>query len=567
MSDLSDPAGRSDPRAFGRADHMPARSGPTLAARLFGAGPARWLTPILRPYLGALWGLCGLGLLAAGLGLVPPYLSKLVIDQGLMAQDVPALIRYCALLFAVGLVAVGLGAVNNLWHMRVSVRMLADLRAQLLDALIARPGSWFADQRAGELLARVDGDAGEVQKFAFNAVLGGLSSIVRLIGGAVMLMVLNWKLGLLTAALAPIELLFLVWARPRTTALAATVRQARGTLSAGLAESLHSLAALKIVGGTGWARQRSVTDQHRLNGELLGQQQWLELTRAVPQILSAVMRAVIFVVGGIMVIQGQWPLGSLIAFLAYMGFMIGPMQSLLGLWHAQARAKVALGRLDAVMADRPVAVAPGASGASMDLPMDLRLRDVPGAQDLKLPQGGRLALTGPSGAGKTSLLMQIAGQAAPSGRITLAGQQPAAMRHRVAFVTQRPLILRASLRDNLFLPADVHGDDPRIWQVLEALGLADRFRDHGLDTVLGEQGMTLSGGERQRICLARALLSPFDLLILDEALSEVDSARVTQILRFVDQAFPGHSRIVTAHGDLDLYGPFDAQLTLTKAPA
>lgn len=581
MTDLSTPTGDNATRLRARAQTWWPGLVP-LIRFLFGAGPARWLGPILYPYLRPLVGLLGLGLIAAGLGLVPPYLSKLVIDRGLMAGNVSALIHFSALLFMVGLMAVALGAVNNFWHMRVSVRMLADLRAGLLAALIARPSSWAANQRAGELLARVDGDASEVQKFAFNVVLGGLSSFVRLIGGAAMLMVLNWKLGLIAAALAPIELLFLIWARPRTTALASQVRNARGHLTAGLAESLHSLAALRVAKGQTWARARSLGDQADLNDQLIVQQRWLELTRAVPQILSAIMRAVIFVIGGMMVIRGDWPLGSLIAFIAYMGFMIGPMQSLLGLWHAQARARVALGRLDTLMGQTSDSEPPIISTTPT---ADLRLRNIPVGPKahasyrskglhLDLAQGQKLALTGHSGVGKTSILMLISGQEVPShGEVLLGGNSPATQPHRIGFVTQRPLILRASLRDNLFLPGAFWADsesEARVWYILDALGLAERFRtspasrENGLDTMLGEQGLTLSGGERQRICLARVLLRPFDLLILDEALSEVDNQRVAQIMRFIDQEFALSTRIVTAHGDLAAYGPFDHLVDLSE---
>lgn len=553
-----------------------------LATALFGNAPATWLAPVLRPYRRQLVFLLLLGFVAAGLGLIPPYLSKLVVDRGLMAGDTGALVGWSAMLFAVGLAAVGLGAANNILHMRASVRMLADLRRALLDALIAKPQRWFAGQRAGELLARIDGDAGEVQQFAFNALLGGLSSVVRLIGGTAMLMVLNWKLGLVAAVLAPVELLFLIWARARTEQLAGTARSARGRLTAGLSETLHALPALQIADGTGWARARSLSDQNRLNRRLMIQQRWGEFTRAVPQILSALMRACIFVAGGIMVIRGDWPLGSLIAFIAYMGFMIGPMQSLLGLWHAQARAKVALGRLDALMAGADPAAIPVAEPAGYSLRLD-RLswgrehKPLAGPISMDIPEGTKLALSGPSGAGKTSLLMLLTGQDTPlSGTVSLGGVRvdavaPERLRRRIAFVSQRPLVVRASLRDNLFLPDDYWrtGDaEDRFWDLLETLGLADRFRHAGgLDTVLGESGLTLSGGERQRICLARALMKPFDILILDEALSEVDPRTVARIVTHIDRTFADRTRIITTHAAKEAYGPFDRVLDLHETTA
>lgn len=553
-----------------------------LGSMLFGAS-AGWLTPVIRPYRRQLALLLALGLVAAGLGLVPPYLSKLVIDHGLMARDVSALVHWSAMLFVIGIVAVGLGALNNLLHMRASVRMLADLRRTLLDALIARPTHWYAGQRAGELLARIDGDAGEVQQFAFNALLGGLSAVVRLIGGTIMLMVLNWKLGLSAALLAPVELLFLMWARPHTERLAGATRTARGHLTAGLSEALHGLPALQIANGTGWARTRTLTDQSNLNQRQLTQQKFGEFTRAVPQILSALLRACIFVAGGIMVIRGDWPLGSLIAFIAYMGFMIGPMQSLLGLWHAQARAKVALGRLDTLMeTPRPPARAqPHPAPRKGTLRLDhvtfgRNERCAAGPVSMEIPQGTKLAVTGPSGVGKTSLLTLLLGQEKPlSGSMTMDGVNldklaPEDLRQRIAFVSQRPFIVRASLRENLFLPDDFwqqRGAEAQVWALLDVLQLSDRFRAAGgLDTLLGENGLTLSGGERQRICLARALLRPFDILILDEALSEVDQTLVSRIMRHIDMAFFDGTRIVTTHGQIAAYGPFDRVLKL-EGPA
>ncbi|MFY2823821.1 ABC transporter ATP-binding protein [Ruegeria sp. MALMAid1280] len=571
MTDLADI--RPDPSGHPSARGLAAPMG----AFLFGRSPSGWLLPILLAYRGRILVLLCLGLIAAGLGLIPPYLTKLVIDAGLLAGDTRALIGWSAALFVVGLAAVGLGALNNIQHMRASVSMLADLRRTLLDALIGKSPGWFERQRAGELLARIDGDAGEVQQFAFNTVLGGTSSLVRLVGGTTMLMILNWKLGLAAALLAPIELLFLVWARPHTERLAGAARSARGRFTAGLSETLHGLPALQIADGTGWAQRRSLADQGLLNRRLLTQQRWGEFTRAVPQILSALMRAAIFVTGGIMVIRGDWPLGSLIAFIAYMGFMVGPMQSLLGLWHAQARAKIALARLDGLMTGPRATVTQAATHAGVDL----RVENVVAGRSqasaatpltLDIPAGTKLALNGPSGIGKTRLLSVLTGREAPaSGQALLGGAPVAALppdvRHRhIAFVSQRPFTVRGSLRDNFFL-ADIFwrrpDADETVWGCLEMLGLADRFRAaDGLDTVLGENGLTLSGGERQRICLARALLRPFDILVLDEALSEVDAGLVRRIIGWIDSEFASKTRIITTHSAKDAYGQFDMHIDL-----
>ena len=577
---MNGPAAKYSPQPDGpdavRAwPHLPSRAG----AVLFTSSTAAWLLPILQPHRRRLAVLLLISFAAAALGLLPPYISKLVIDRGLMAGDATQLLVWSAALFAVGLLATGTGALSNILHMRASVRMLARMRQKLLSRLAAKPSDWFAAQRAGELLARVDGDAAEVQKFAFNAVLSGSSAVIRLAGGSVMLMVLDWRLGLLTALLAPAELLFLIWARPRTEHHAAVVREAQGRYSAGLSETLFGLPALQVARGLRWAEQRSLRDHAGLNQRLIAQNLWGEFTRAVPVLLSALTRSAVFLAGGLMVIHGEWPLGSLIAFIAYMGFMTGPMQSLLGLWHAQARVKVAAARLDAVM-HAPPARSAGFSPAGYKLRLDgvtvARGNAAPlGPLTLTIPEGTRLLLSGASGAGKTSLLELLCGRATPlAGRATLGGAELSLLGRtplpaQVAYAGQRPFTLRASLRDNLFQSRAFWGgagNETKVWELLNLFGLAERFRNaDGLDTLLGENGLTLSGGERQRLCLLRALLSPFDILVLDEALSEVDPATASRILAYIDETFPHATRILTAHNGAAAGGSFDMEISLTEA--
>ncbi|WP_264214557.1 ABC transporter ATP-binding protein [Leisingera thetidis] len=578
---MSGPAARLSPQPGGPAA---ARAWPRLrfraGAALFTSSTAGWLLPLLHPHRRRLALLLLISFAAAALGLLPPYISKLVIDRGLMAGDASQLVVWSLALFAIGLLATATGALSTILHMRASVRMLARLRQKLLSRLAAKPAGWFATQRAGELLARVDGDAAEVQKFAFNAVLGGSSALIRLIGGSAMLMLLDWRLGLLTALLAPAELLFLIWARPRTERHAAAVREMQGRYSAGLSEALFGLPALQAARGTLWAERRSLRDHAGLNQRLIAQNLWGEFTRAVPVLLSALTRSAVFLAGGLMVIRGDWPLGSLIAFIAYMGFMTGPMQSLLGLWHAQARVKVAAARLDAVMQPparaKTACFSPAGYALRLDAVTVARGGAAPiGPLSLTVPEGTRLALKGPSGAGKTSLIAVLCGRAQPlSGRAALGGADlrrlgGGALPERVAYAGQRPFTLRASLRDNLFQSRAfwaTPGSEPRVWELLDLFGLAGRFRSaDGLDTMLGESGLTLSGGERQRLCLLRALLAPFDILILDEALSEVDPATAARIMGCIDETFPQATRIITAHGGAAAAGKFDMEIDLTKA--
>ena len=188
-----------------------------LLRGVFGGQAQPWLVPVLARALPGIGLVLATSLLAALVALIPPWLTKLLIDRGLIAQDWSEVLRYAGLTFAVGLVILAGSVGNSLMHLHFSARMLVDLRARMLDAILFRR----PDQpplALGETMARIDGDTAEIQRFGFDTVLAAASSVFRLVGGTVMLFVLDWRLALIPLLAAPLNLGFLSWNCARTGA-------------------------------------------------------------------------------------------------------------------------------------------------------------------------------------------------------------------------------------------------------------------------------------------------------------------------------------------------------------
>jgi ATP-binding cassette subfamily B protein len=344
------------------------------------------------------------------------------------------------------------------------------------------------------------------------------------------------------------------------------VRERASALSAFLVETLPAMKFIQSVS----AEEREVERLRRLNsgylGDLLRLQVTEFLTAAVPNLLTSVSRAGVFLAGGYLIVEGELTLGALIAFNTYLGFATGPVHSLLGVYVGMMRLRVSLQRV-MELTDAAPAVAPPLSPRS--LPADaagaVRLEGVtfayPGAEqpvlsglDLDVPAGSKLGIVGPTGVGKTTLIDLLHRHYDPrAGRITLDGVDlreldPGELRRRVAVVAQDVVLFRGSIADNLRYGCP-EADDAALRDAAGRAQIADFIaaQPQGWESPVGERGTSLSGGQRQRLAIARALLQDPLVLILDEATSAVDLETEASLIAAVDDLFAGRTRIVVSH--------------------
>jgi ATP-binding cassette subfamily B protein len=286
-------------------------------------------------------------------------------------------------------------------------------------------------------------------------------------------------------------------------------------------------------------------------------------TQAVPGTLTSLARACAFLVGGYSVVQGTWQLGALIAFSTYLGMAVGPVQSLLGLYVAIQRMTVSLGRVMELRGEEPTVVSPTIA-KPIPAQGELRFEDVhfshPGRLstlrgiNARIPYGLKVALSGGSGVGKSTLIDLLQRHLDPrTGRVLLGGVDLRELnlfelRQRVAVVSQDIVLFRGSLADNLAYAApDANRDAITAVAQLAQLESLIASLPEGLDTPLGERGQQLSGGQKQRIAIARALLQNPMILVLDEATSAVDEATEREVIEAIDRLFAGRTRILISH--------------------
>ncbi|MEM7224756.1 MAG: ABC transporter ATP-binding protein [Pseudomonadota bacterium] len=541
-----------------------------------GPGSFRWLQAYVRPHRARLAAVFVLSLSATGLSLLQPYITKWLIDGGLLAKDMAVVIQACLVMLLVGVLGAGLSALNRWHYVTLSGRVLFALREAVYRHLQTLSPRFYVKARGGDLLTRLDGDIAEVQRFAIDSALALVSGVIGLVGALGFMVLLNWQLSLLALILLPAQVLFLRHMRPRVETMTRTVRERASDIGAFF---FDTLGAMKLVQSVA-AEERVAGHLGTLNrgylGDLLRLQMTNVITAAVPNLMTLLSTILVFMAGGYLVIHDQMTLGALVAFTAYLTRATGPVQTLLGLYVALQRARVSLRRV-AEIAEQPPDVQPPAQPAPWPSPSSgaLCLKGVcfrydpaePPVLDgveASIPGGAKVAITGLSGAGKSTLIDLLQRHFDPDqGRILLDGTDLRALdlstlRRRVAVVAQDTLLLPGTIAENIRFAAPESSDDA----LREAARLAqiEAFVEtlpEGYETLLGGRGLRLSGGQRQRLAIARALLQDPLVLVFDEATSGIDRTAEAEIMAAVDELFATRTRIVITHrhdpgGDFDL---------------
>lgn len=534
-----------------------------MSAPVASWGTYRRLIPWIMPYRARLLGVLGISLLATGVGLVQPYLSKLMIDGALLHRDFALLVRIALLTVLVTVVGSVLNIASSYRYVALSAAMLYDIRVALLAHLQMLSPRFYARFRLGDLMSRINSDVSDVQRAAGDTLLAVLGNVLFLIGSLAMMAWLDWRLFVVGTVLVPVATGLFVWLQRRLVAMTRTMRERGADLGSFLVDTVMGMRVVTALGGEAHEAERFAVRNRAFVSAMLQMQMASFMAGALPGAVLAASSAAVTLYGGWRILNGATTIGTLVAFMAYQSRLFGPVQSLLGLSSGLASTRVALGRIFELF-DTPADVAdPPQPRALPTGPLDVGFagvhfrhdRDaVLAGVDFTIPAGAMVAILGASGAGKSTLADLIVRFRDPdAGQVHIGGIDArelalADLRRAVVLIDQTPFLFNATMAENIaFAVADA--DRLAIQAAAQAAGLGDLIArlPHGLDTPVGERGLALSTGERQRVALARALLRRPAVLVLDEPSAALDAETEARVAAGLRTMLPRATIVIITH--------------------
>ncbi len=542
---------------------------------------ARHLFRLAWPLIQTEWRLASaalvLHLAGTAAGLLQPWPMKIIVDsvlvateplpgwlRGIATDEATALLALCVGLLVIHVGRGGLSAWSATYLVRAGLRMTYALRGRLYEHL-QRLSLVFHDNRAvGESSYRVTADTSSIQTLFNGGLIPLITASVTLVGIVVIMLQFDVVLTLLAAAVAPLLAITMRGSNKRIAAMSVEYHEQEGKVSALTQESLAAIRTVQA-----FAREeeelrrfderaaRSVEANVRLTQAQVS-------SSFVVGVITAVGTVAMIWIGGQRVLADRLSVGELLVFISYVGMLYGPMHTISGLSNTVSGARARFRRVAEILETRPTIRDRAGARPFVSCQGVVRFEQVVFGYDPQRPvlkgvefearPGQMVALVGPSGVGKTTLLSLLLRFYDPQqGRVLVDGQdvrefQYRSLRRQIAIVPQEPVLFSATVRENIAYgrPGATKSEIVAAAQQAEADEFI-RAMEHGYDASIGERGVKLSGGQRQRLALARAFLKGAPILVLDEPTAALDAETESAVLRALERLRAGRTVFVVAH--------------------
>lgn len=502
-------------------------------------------------------------LLTSLLAFPGPMITRFLIDKVILGKQLRLLLGVVLLLAAIKIANIIFGILQSYYFTRFEQEVLLEIQQTLFDRTLRLPKSFFDEKETGYLMSRLLGDVGGVRWFFSSTIVHIFTSAVRFVGGAIFLVYLNWRLALAVLVVLPLMFVAVRFFGHKMRVLSHHGMERQAEVFQSVQESLSQTSLIKAF-ATEERTLGSLTNKLRASLQLgMEQNVFGQLANLAINFAPELASLIVLAGGAWLIVRGEWSLGSLLAFQSYVGFVYGPAQFLAT---ANFQLQGAMASLERVSALFDVVPEEGEEkGDKVDrLRGEIEFRHVGFSYNGKetvledvsfaVQAGEHVAIVGPSGVGKTTLVSLLLQFYRPQQGLVIIDGRPAteyelrSLRRRIGYVPQSPTLLKGSIADNLRY-GDPEASDAEVKDAAHAAGIHDFIASlpEGYDSQVGERGVNFSEGQKQRLAIARALVKNPDIVILDEPTSALDSRTEASIFAVLPDRLRGKTLFVVAH--------------------
>jgi ABC-type bacteriocin/lantibiotic exporter with double-glycine peptidase domain len=521
----------------------------------------------LRPFFSRHWrkGLLGgfLIIFASLLGFPQPLITRYLIDHVILGRQIALLAGALLLLAGITLAEKLMNLLQTFYFSRFEQEVILDIQQDLLDRASRFPKSFFDANQTGYLMSRLSSDVQGLRWFFSGTVVYIFSNLLRFVGGVGFLFYLEWRLATGVVIILPGLIFCVRYFSRKTYILSHQSMEQHANVSSQFQESLSSVSLIKSFSSEMRTIGHLISELKKALQISLEQSTVGSVANLVITSMPGIARVLVLAIGAYWVIKGEWTLGSLLAFQAYLGYVFSPAQYLATANLDLQNARASLERVSALFDIVPEENI--RSGKKVErLTGEIEFKDVSFSYDSREPvlndlsfhiqPGEHVAIAGPTGVGKTTLLSLILRFYQPTrGEIYFDGQpasdyEVSSLRRRIGYVSQSTHLLSGTIMENLRYGNTDASDN----EVFRAAKVADIHEficslPKGYESEVGERGVNLSEGQKQQLSIARALVKDPDILVLDEPASALDSLTEKSILQSLPSSIQNKTLFVVAH--------------------